>query len=89
MRKVMALAEAFGVRVVPHCGYIGPGYLATLHVIAAMPGGELMERLNMRLEAQAFGAWTEAPGARARVPQAPGLGCDPDMEVIERYRIAP
>jgi L-alanine-DL-glutamate epimerase-like enolase superfamily enzyme len=87
MRKVIALAEAYGVRVVPHCGYLGPGYLATLHIVAAMPGGELMERLNMQLEAHPFGEWTETPGARARVPQGPGLGCDPDPDVIARFQI--
>lgn len=87
MRKVTALAEAYGVRVVPHCGYLGPGYLATLHVIAAMPGGELMERLNMELEVHPFDEWTETPGARARVPQAPGLGCDPDPEIVARFRM--
>jgi L-alanine-DL-glutamate epimerase-like enolase superfamily enzyme len=87
MRKIMALAEAFGVRVVPHCGYIGPGYLATLHLVASMPGGELVERLNMRLEAQVFGDLTETPGARARVPQGPGLGRDPDLTIVERYRV--
>ena len=31
MREIMALAEAFGVEVMPHCGYFGPGYLAVLH----------------------------------------------------------
>jgi L-alanine-DL-glutamate epimerase-like enolase superfamily enzyme len=87
MRKIIALAETFGVRVVPHCGYIGPGYLATLHLIASMPGGELMERLNMRLEARVFGDLTETPGARAQVPQGPGLGCDPDLSIVERYRV--
>jgi L-alanine-DL-glutamate epimerase-like enolase superfamily enzyme len=87
MRKIMALAEAYGVRVVPHCGYIGPGFLATLHIVAAMPGGELVERLNMRLEAHVFGDLTETPGARARVPQEPGLGRDPDLTLVERYRV--
>jgi L-alanine-DL-glutamate epimerase-like enolase superfamily enzyme len=87
MRKIMALAQAHGVRVVPHCGYLGPGYLATLHLVASMPGGELVERLNMQLQARVFGEWTETPGARARVPQAPGLGCDPDMDVLERVRV--
>ena len=87
MRKALALAEAHGVRVVPHCGYLGPGYLATLHVIAAMPGGELIERLNMQLEASPFGDWTDAPGARARIPQGPGLGCDPEPDLLRRYRV--
>ncbi len=88
VRRIMALAQAHGVRVVPHCGYLGPGYLATLHLVASIPGGELMERLNMELEALPFGEATEVSGGRARVPQGPGLGCDPDMAVVERLRVA-
>jgi L-alanine-DL-glutamate epimerase-like enolase superfamily enzyme len=86
MRKVMALAEAHGVGVVPHCGYLGPGYLATIHLIASMTQPVLLERLNMQLEAQVFGELTETPGARARVPQGPGLGRDPDLDVVKRYQ---
>src|SRR5881628_1024966 len=37
MRRVMALAETFGVTVVPHSAYFGPGLLASIHCIAAMP----------------------------------------------------
>ena len=87
VRKIIALAEAYGVRVVPHCGYLGPGYLATLHLVASMPGGELMERLNMDLEANLFGHYTDTLKARAPVPQGPGLGCDPDIADVEHFRI--
>jgi D-galactarolactone cycloisomerase len=87
MRKIMAMAEAFGVCVVPHCGYIGPGYLATLHLVASMPGEGLVERLAMKLEAHVFGELTETPRARARVPQGPGLGRDPDLAIVERYKV--
>src|SRR5262249_3236614 len=34
LRRVMALAETFGVRVVPHSAYFGPGLLASIHCIA-------------------------------------------------------
>ncbi len=37
MRRVMTLAETFGVQVVPHSAYFGPGLLASIHCIAAMP----------------------------------------------------
>jgi hypothetical protein len=39
------MAQAFGITTVPHCAYFGSGYLATLHVVAAMPDDTLHERL--------------------------------------------
>jgi L-alanine-DL-glutamate epimerase-like enolase superfamily enzyme len=88
MRRVMALAEPHGVDVVPHCGYLGPGFLATLHLIAAMPRPPLVERLHMTLAALPFGDLTEIADGHLRVPQGPGLGCDPDPEMIRRYAVA-
>jgi len=87
-RQVLALAEAYGVRVVPHCAYFGPGYLASLHLAATLAEAPL-ERLWLTLEASPFGPWLDAPGGVAQVPPGPGLGCDPDEAVLERYRRAP
>jgi D-galactarolactone cycloisomerase len=87
LRKILALAEAFGVEVMPHCGYFGPGYLAVLHITASMPGDVLFERLYLDLKESPFSPWTEARDGIVSVPQAPGLGCEPDMAVVERYRI--
>jgi D-galactarolactone cycloisomerase len=86
MRKIIALAEAYGVTFMPHCGYFGPGYLASLHIAASLQADTLFERLYLDLEASPFSPWTEAQGGMVMVPQAPGLGCDPDMQVVERYR---
>jgi L-alanine-DL-glutamate epimerase-like enolase superfamily enzyme len=87
MRKIMALAEAFGVRLVPHCAYFGPGYLASLHLNAAMPGETVFERLYLDLEASLFPPYTDATDGMVPVPQAPGLGCDPDPQVLARYAV--
>ncbi len=89
MRKVVALAEAFGVRLVPHCAYFGPGYLASLHLAATLPHEAPFERLYLELEASPFGAALQAKGGKVAVPEGPGLGCDPDMAVVERYLSAP
>ena len=88
MRRVQALADAFGVRVVPHCAYFGPGYLASLHFAATLPDAPL-ERLWLTLEASPFEGWLDAPNGVAALPPGPGLGCDPDPAVLERYRRAP
>ena len=86
MRKVMLLAEAHNVAVMPHTPYFGPGALAGLHLIAASPQATLFERLYIDLEADLFGSALNPVGGRLAIPQGPGLGHDPDMQVIERYR---
>jgi L-alanine-DL-glutamate epimerase-like enolase superfamily enzyme len=50
LEALFDLANAFGVHVVPHSAYFGPGLIA--------------------------------------VPQAPGLGVEPDASVIEQLRIS-
>ena len=87
LRKVVALGEAMGVRVVPHCAYFGPGFLASLHLAAVMPERPFLERLFVDLEASAFSPWTEAVDGFLAVPAGPGLGCDPDPDVMERYSV--
>ena len=87
-RRVQALAEAHGVRVVPHCAYFGSGYLASLHLAATLAEAPL-ERLWIGLEASPFANWLDAPGGMAAIPDGPGLGCDPDPAVLDRYRRAP
>ena len=87
MRRAMALAEAFGVAMVPHSPYLGPGLLATLHLIAAAPPMDrLVERLFCDLDAGLFGGLIDPVDGRMRVPDGPGLGADPDPEVVARYR---
>jgi D-galactarolactone cycloisomerase len=85
MRKVIALAEAYGVRLVPHCAYFGPGFLASLHIVATLPHETPFERLFLQLEASPLAPYTEAEDGIVRVPQGPGLGCDPDPELLRRY----
>ncbi len=90
IRKIIALGEAYGVRVVPHCPYFGPGFLASLHVIAAMPSNppvEVVLWMDMDMEANPFNPWVRAEGGELRVPQDPGLGCDPDPALLERYGV--
>ena len=70
--KVMHLAASHNVTVVPHSPYFGPGFLATLQVLAALPGPGLIEWLYFDLEQSMYGdAITPAPG-KVHVPQGPG-----------------
>jgi L-alanine-DL-glutamate epimerase-like enolase superfamily enzyme len=85
MQQVIALARAHGVEVIPHCPYFGPGFVATLHIAAAMPERPLIEVLWLEMEANPFDPWVRAEDGSVAVPTAPGLGCDPDPAVLARY----
>lgn len=85
-QKVAALADAAGVTLMPHSPYFGPGFLATLQLMAARgePGG-LVERYHMDLEASLYGDLVTPVKGSFLVPTGPGLGCDPDPAVIRTY----
>jgi L-alanine-DL-glutamate epimerase-like enolase superfamily enzyme len=86
LRRVMALAETFGVQVVPHSAYFGPGLLASIHCIAAMPAGSLVERFYCDFAENPLGDAIYPRNGRIDVPQGPGLGVDPDPRLVERLR---
>ena len=89
MLRIAGLAEARGVRLIPHCAYFGPGFLASLHLHARLAPHEPFERLFMDLEANPFHDAVVAQGGRMAVPQGPGLGHDPDPEILARYAVSP
>jgi len=87
--KVSTLAEAAGVALMPHSPYFGPGFLATLHLTAARgQPGALVERYHMDLEASLYGELIDPVNGAFAVPQGPGLGRDPDPDVIKTYAAA-
>lgn len=85
-RKVATLAATANVNLAPHSPYFGPGFLATLHLIATTPGIEAIERFYVDLGANLYGTAYDPVDGRIAVPDGPGLGMDPDPDVIENYR---
>lgn len=86
LRKVFALAAAQNVTVMPHSFYDGPGFLAGVHVNAAVGQGSLVEWRYFDLEATLYGGAGLPENGAITVPQGPGLGMDPDPDVIKRFR---
>jgi L-alanine-DL-glutamate epimerase-like enolase superfamily enzyme len=87
--KVVALADDMGVKLAPHSPYFGPGFLATLHLLSLRDDGTFAEVFYMN---RAACLWrgridVDANGSIA-VPDGPGLGYEPDPDVMERYRVA-
>lgn len=89
MLKIAALAEARGVRLVPHCAYFGPGWLASLHLAAVLAPSAPFERLFVTLEASPYHDLVLAKDGHVSIPDGPGLGRDPDMAVLSRYAMSP
>jgi D-galactarolactone cycloisomerase len=81
--KIQTLAETHGVSLMPHSPYFGPGFLATLHVAAAMPDAPLLERFYMDLAASPYGDAIDVHDGTFRLPEGPGLGREPDLDVIK------
>lgn len=87
MMKVFELARSRCVAVAPHSAYFGPGLLATIHVCAAHQEPSMIERYYCDLEASPLGSAIDPVAGRFIVPENPGLGADPDPEVLRKYRM--
>ena len=84
--KVAALARERGVKLAPHSPYFGPGALATLHLLAALTDEARFEYFYLRADAALYGSALQPKNGELVVPRSPGLGADPDPDVIRRYR---
>lgn len=84
--QVANLARVYGVSLMPHSPYFGPGFIATLHLGAVLPEKSLIERFYLRLEASLYGDLIDPVAGIYQVPDGPGLGRDPDPEVIQEFK---
>ena len=66
---------------------LSTGFLASLHCNAALAPDAPFERLFIDLEASPYHDLVVAKNGRIAVPGGPGLGCDPDMDVLKKYLV--
>jgi L-alanine-DL-glutamate epimerase-like enolase superfamily enzyme len=85
--RVATEAEQAGVTCVPHAFFFGPGYLATLHALAAKERVAPLERLFADVGFTAYAKTVPVVDGAIEVPERPGLGADPEEELIERFRV--
>ncbi|MCW5688401.1 MAG: mandelate racemase/muconate lactonizing enzyme family protein [Pseudolabrys sp.] len=86
--RVAALADRSNVRLMPHSPYFGPGLIATLQMLSLREDASLVEWYYMDRAACLWGdaLALDIDGAIA-VPTGPGLGLEPDRDVIARYAV--
>ena len=85
-KKIVAMANLKGNTVMPHAPYFGPGLLATLQILSTMPDECLAETFYYKtLEASLYGETIKAQDGNITVPTGPGLGLDPNPDVIKDY----
>jgi L-alanine-DL-glutamate epimerase-like enolase superfamily enzyme len=85
--QIATEAERAGVTCVPHAFFFGPGYLATLHAIAAKERAAPLERLFGDVGFTAYAKTVPVVNGAIDVPERPGLGADPEEEMIAQFRV--
>jgi len=87
--KVVALADELGVRLAPHSPYFGPGLLATLQLLSLRDDSTFVEIFYMKRAANLWRGRVDVDAnGNVEVPEGPGLGYEPDRDVMEQYRIS-
>lgn len=85
--RVCDLVADQGGAVMPHAPYFGPGYWATIQLIAARTECALFEHLYVKPDAYLDPAIPLPVKGDIAVPRKPGLGFEPDPDLIARYRV--
>lgn len=87
-RRIAALAEVRGVRVIPHCWSTDILVAATLHFLAAQPEARWQEFNVMEnpLRTDLAESPFQVVQGRVSVPVGPGLGLSLNEDTIARYR---
>jgi L-alanine-DL-glutamate epimerase-like enolase superfamily enzyme len=85
--EICRKAEDAGATCVPHSPYFGPGYLATLHILAAKQKEVALERFFCDLAHVPYGKSVPIENGVVQIPDLPGLGPAPDEELLTRFKL--
>lgn len=82
LKVAEACAHSPSVRFSPQTAFFGPGFLATLHVLATIPQNTVIERLFCDLAHTPYRNTIPLVKGAFSLPTAAGLGADPDPEIL-------
>jgi len=87
MAKVAAEVEQAGATCVPNAFYIRPAFLAVLHCMAVKDKDSPLERMFADFGATPFAKTVPVINGGVEVPQGPGLGADPEDDLIAKFSV--
>jgi L-alanine-DL-glutamate epimerase-like enolase superfamily enzyme len=87
MAKIAAEVEQAGAVCVPNAFYIGPAFLAVLHCMAVKEKASPLERMFADFGATPYAKTVPVINGGVEVPQCPGLGADPEDDLIAQFRV--
>ena len=87
MARVAAEVERLGAICTPNAFYLGPAYLAALHCVAAKEKASPLERMFADFGSTPFAKTVPVIDGGIEVPRGPGLGADPEDELIAQFRV--
>jgi L-alanine-DL-glutamate epimerase-like enolase superfamily enzyme len=87
VRDIFMAANRANMAVAPHSAYFGPGLIATAHLTAALSRAPMVERLYCDLTESPFGDWYEPVDGYLALPQGPGLGIEPDQDILDKLQV--
>jgi L-alanine-DL-glutamate epimerase-like enolase superfamily enzyme len=86
--RIAAIAVREKRTLMAHTPYFGPGYFATLQLAAAVEPFGLFEYLWVRPQAWAAIDQPLPEGGLMPIPDRPGIGFEPDLAVLERFKVS-
>ena len=88
-RRIAAFAHVHNMMVAPHAFSSAITLVASMHLLASMPNGLLLEfdQNPNALRAELLQEPIKAEDGFVKVPERPGLGVELDPAVVERYRV--
>jgi L-alanine-DL-glutamate epimerase-like enolase superfamily enzyme len=88
-RRIAAFAHVHNMMVAPHAFSSAITLVASMHLLASMPNGLLLEfdQNPNALRAELLQEPIKAEDGFVKLPERPGLGVELDPAVIERYRV--
>lgn len=87
-QNALRLLAANGIAIVPHTPFIGPAALASLHLIATLPDEGYFAMIEAEDHMDPYGMGLTHWRDRIGIPDAAGLGFDPEPAYLDRYAIA-
>jgi L-alanine-DL-glutamate epimerase-like enolase superfamily enzyme len=87
MLRVMGLIKNTSIRLAPHSPYMGPGLIATAHMIAAQKEEIYLEYTFCQMDLNPLGESVLTQDGFFKISSQPGLGLKVDMDIVQQLLV--